>query len=303
MNEPSPGNAAPVAQFDALWNYEDPAGSEAAFLGILPQVEATGDIGLHAEVLTQIARAQGLQRRFDEGHATLDLCARFNLLGAPRAMVRAMLERGRLWNTAGDTASAGELFTGAWSMARSAGQDDLAVDAAHMLGIVLPGDEGLRWNLSALDLARSSTEPAAQRWQGSLLNNIGWSLHDAGRYEEALATFQEGLAWQEGAGTPRSVHIARWTVARALRSLERYEEALALQEALAETGESDGYVDEEIGECLLALGRADGAREAFARAYALLSTDPWLPADEPERLERLRRLGGIEQVGEDESHG
>ena len=53
----------------------------------------------------------------------------------------------------------------------------------------------------------------------------------------------------------------------------------------------DGYVTEEIAECLLTLGRNDEARPVFARAYAELSADDELQSREPERLERLRVLG------------
>jgi hypothetical protein len=56
-------------------------------------------------------------------------------------------------------------------------------------------------------------------------------------------------------------------------------------------GETDGYVFEEIAECLLALGRDDEARPSFARAYELLSRDP--DEVDPVRLERLRALGGL----------
>ena len=53
----------------------------------------------------------------------------------------------------------------------------------------------------------------------------------------------------------------------------------------------DGYGSEEIGECLLALGREDDARPWFARAAELLSGDAFLAEHEPDRIERLRRLG------------
>jgi hypothetical protein len=55
-------------------------------------------------------------------------------------------------------------------------------------------------------------------------------------------------------------------------------------------GASDGFVFEELGECLLALGRADEARPYFAQAYAELSQDEWLADNEPARLERLKAL-------------
>ena len=58
------------------------------------------------------------------------------------------------------------------------------------------------------------------------------------------------------------------------------------------TGASDGFVFEELGECLSALGRNEEARPAFARALAVLSQDAWFVANEPERLEHLRTMGG-----------
>lgn len=82
---------------------------------------------------------------------------------------------------------------------------------------------------------------------------------------------------------------------RALRSLNRVEEALAIQEALlaeyAEIEQPAALTNEEVGECLLALGQAEEARPYFAQAYMLLSDVGWLAASEPERLARLQKLG------------
>ena len=55
--------------------------------------------------------------------------------------------------------------------------------------------------------------------------------------------------------------------------------------------EQDGYVFEEIAECLLILGRAAESRPYFVQAHAFLSRDIWLVAQEKERLERLKHLG------------
>jgi tetratricopeptide (TPR) repeat protein len=84
--------------------------------------------------------------------------------------------------------------------------------------------------------------------------------------------------------------------ARTLRSLGRVEEALSkqliLKEEFESAGESDGYVFEEIGECLLSLGSAEEARPYFSQAYTILSGDLWLAEQEPERMARLKELGG-----------
>ncbi len=91
------------------------------------------------------------------------------------------------------------------------------------------------------------------------------------------------------------MRIATWCVARTLRSLSRVEEALSKQLALKaefeSTGETDGYVFEEIGECLFALKREDEARPYFAEAYEVLSQDDRLVEQEPDRIARLKKLG------------
>jgi tetratricopeptide (TPR) repeat protein len=179
--------------------------------------------------------------------------------------------------------------------------DHLAADAAHMMAIVEPGEAQLPWAERALAIASASADPRARRWIGSVSHNLGWTLHGLGRHEEALAVWRRALAFREEQfgeeqfreeqGDAGALHIAQWTVARGLRSLGRYEEALAIQRDLAGRVDSDGYVREELGELLLALGRPDEARPHFAAAYAMLSQDEWLAADEPDRLARLAALG------------
>lgn len=286
---------AGMSDFDHLWDYDDPAGTEGRFLALLPQAREADDPTYPAELLTQIARAQSLQQRFNDAHRTLDEVERLLPRASPRARIRYLLERGRTYNSSRRKEEARPLFLLAWELGSAQGEDFYAVDAAHMVAMVEPPDRQLDWLERAMKRAHDSTDPRARGWLGSLYNNAGWTYHELGRYEEALATFQQGLAWQRQAGKVAGARIAVWTVARALRSLGRYEEALQMQlenrRVLEGSGESEGYVEEEIGECLLALGREDEARPYFARAHALLADDPWLKRDEPERLERLTALG------------
>ncbi len=274
--------------FDRLWNYDQPDQSERDFRALLP----LADLGAELELLTQIARAQGLQAKFTEGHATLDEVERRLNAETETARVRCLLERGRLFNSSGSAEKARPLFEQAWELARQIGAMGCAVDAAHMLGIVDAPE--LTWNLKALELAETSSDERARRWRASLYNNVGWSYHDRGEFDAALAAFAKALRLREEQGDAKLIRIARWAVARVLRSLLRLDEALAIQRDLAaqerREGKTDGYVEEELGEVLLALGRADEARPHFARAYAELSLDEWLAEREAPRLERLRAL-------------
>jgi len=98
-------------------------------------------------------------------------------------------------------------------------------------------------------------------------------------------------------GDAEGERIGRWSIAHTLRKQGRVENALTALRALAADygpdGDPSGYTQEELGECLLALDRADEARPHFAAAHAILKDDVWLQRDEPARLERLAELGGV----------
>jgi tetratricopeptide (TPR) repeat protein len=279
---------------DSLWNYGDPAASEASFRQVLPDARRRGSPDYQIQLLTQIARAQGLQRHFVEAHATLDEAEALLTAETPVGRIRCLLERGRIHNSAGEPEKAGPPFEQVWDLARAEGQDFYAVDAAHMLGICNQGEVAVEWQLRAMRLAEESSDPRARRWLGPLYNNLGWTYHDSGDYHKALVLFEKGVAWRREMNDEAGTRIARYCVGRALRSLGETEKALAMQRDLARdceaAGEPDGYVFEEIAECLLALGRAEDARPWFARAYEKLSEDEWLRANEPDRLSRLKSL-------------
>jgi tetratricopeptide (TPR) repeat protein len=276
---------------DSYWEYSDPAASEARFRAALPQ--ATADERL--ELLTQIARTHSLRRQFAQAHTVLDEVEP-QLSGAgPAPRARYLLERGRTHNSAGDKARSADLFRQAWETASAARLDGLAVDAAHMLAIVEPPASAAAWTQRGVELARVSTDAKARGLLSALLNNHAWNLHDGGRYDEALLVFREAeVAWHATGMQPQG-RIATWSVARCLRSMRRYEEALQLQQRLEQewqaAGGADGYVHEEIAENLEALGRLGEATAYFRRAESELGKDRQFARENPARLARIMALG------------
>jgi tetratricopeptide (TPR) repeat protein len=275
------------ARIDELWDFEDPAASEARFRAAIEAEPA----GWQRDVLTtQLARSIGLQRRFDEARELLVGIP----TGDPEVAARVRLERGRTFNSGGDPATARPEFDAAYELAHAAGLEFLAIDALHMIAIVVPPEEQPAWHDRAIAAAEDAGDPRARQWLASLCNNAGWTRFDLGRPDEALALFERALDERIALGKPREIGIARWAVARMLRAVGRTDEALAIQSELsrtnAEAGIDDPYVAEELGECLLALGRPDEARPHIAEAAEKLAADEWLGENEPERIARLREL-------------
>ncbi len=284
-----------LPDFDSFWNYSAPDATEIKFRELLPQFPENELARL--ELLTQIARAQGLQRKFEEAHQTLNVVEQELEENPSRARVRYLLERGRVFNSSRHEDAARPFFEQALEMAKALGEDFYAVDAIHMLAIVADPASSLTLNLSAIQLAESSREERARNWLGSLYNNVGWTYHEMGKYESALEMFEKAESFRRAKGGVSEIRIAVWCVARGLRSLNRIEEALSKQLILhaefESAGETDGFVFEEIGECLLALKRGDDAKPYFAKAYEVLSKDEWLAESEPIRIVRLKQLGGV----------
>ncbi len=274
-----------------LWDFGEPRVSEGRFVRFAQRADEAGDRELAGMAMTQIARAMGLDRRFDEGVGLIEaLRDKFPCADGELA-VRIELEHGRLMNSSGMRERSVAFFESAWSIAQRSGIDGLAVDAAHMLGIVLQGEDGDSWNERAMGVAMSSDQADARRWRGALLNNMGWSAHAGGAYERALGLFEQALEARIEQGEKGNIRVARWCIGRCMRSLGRLDVALSIQRSLEGDPDADGYVFEEIGECLLGQGRANDAKVSFAKAHEMLSADPWVVANESDRLARLGELG------------
>jgi len=129
---------------DALWDHKDPVESERRFRAILPEDDAEADPGWHAELLSQLARAVCLQRRYQDAHAILDGAEPRLEAAGNRAAIRVRLERGRIHNDTERTEEALALFREAWECAEAAAEVRLAADALHMLAYVARGEECLR---------------------------------------------------------------------------------------------------------------------------------------------------------------
>lgn len=233
---------------DRMWDFSDPAASEERFR------EAADDDDHPAHVrsvmATQLARALGVQGKTAEALAVLDSVVVDGTPGEPETnaaelRARVAIERGRLAATAGSPADAVPVLTRGVRQAALAGSTFLVLDALHMLALNDAGHEE-EWATEGFDVLEGTRDPRSLRWGVALHNNLGWTLHDEGRAEAALRHFEQAVEAADAYGTAEQQHVARWSVARCLRTLDRAEEALDIQRELARARPGDPYVQAEL---------------------------------------------------------
>ena len=274
----------------ALWDFHDLDATERRFRERLAREPSAAG---QAEILTQLARVEGLRGDFDAGERLIEEAVAL-AAGSASAHARIDLEHGRLRRSAGSPEAALPLFESAFARALDGDRSFLAADAAHMCALAAPGRDGfVEWTSRGIELAEEHEE--ASYWAGPLLNNLGWEYFQAGDLELALDAFERALrARERDPGNAEGLALARYAVGKALRALGRPEEAIPLlEEAVAWAegeGTPDGWYHEELAEEYAAVGRTEEARAQARLAIPLLEEADASFAGDADRPSRLRAL-------------
>lgn len=297
MSENKKPDPKDVYDFDKLWDYNNPSETEKKFKDLIPVIKNSNDKSAYLQLLTQTARTMGLQMKFDEAHKLLNEVEPLLTDDLHVAKIRYLLERGRTFRSSKQVEKSRPPFLEAYELAVKHNEDNYAIDAAHMLGIIEPYKEAQEWNELAMKLAEKTKDEKAKKWLGPLYNNTGWNYHDNKEYNEALELFKKNVIFHTNKKSGQELIFAKYCVARALRSLDKTDESLEMQLSLLgeieEKGlEQDGYIYEELGELYLIKNNDEESKKYFGLAYDLLSKDIWMAANEKDRLERLKELGG-----------
>ncbi len=256
---------------------------------------------LEIELLCLIARAKAGQQKLDESLATLEEAEKLlnekNSGHKVSAQIRWLIERGRLYILQNTPARSRPLFSQAWVLAVNSGEDFFTVDIARMMAVIEPQKAQEEWIQKGIQIAEQSPQERPKRWLGSLYSTLAWKLYDLRQYEKAHETLQRSLSHFRKFGTEREIFVARWSVGRVLRQMNRTEDALTIQRALhAELGDNkapDGRLYEELAECLHILKKNDEAQMYFELAFKELSKEQWVADSQPLKLKRLKTMGKV----------
>lgn len=267
--------SAMAIDLTTLWDFKEPEASEQRFREALKN--SSGDDALILQ--TQIARTYGLRKNLSKAQDILKSVEKRIPSAGPEVRARYALELGRTYASAAhppeqQTADARNLariaYESALATSREAHLDGLSIDAIHMLAFVdtAPADQ-LKWAREAMAVVETSSQPDAKKWEASIRNNIGYALHELGRFDEALASFKQAVVLREQGTNAEATRTAHWMVAWTLRALGRVDEALEIQLRLERECEKARAPDPYVFEELELLYRAQGD-ESRANHYGLL---------------------------------
>jgi tetratricopeptide (TPR) repeat protein len=220
-----------------LWDFGDLDSSERRFR---EQLEREPTAAGRAEVLTQLARVEGLRGDFAASARLLDKAE--PLAGPePAANIRLELERGRMYRSSGDVEAAYPLFKSAFQRAIEADDRYLAGDAAHMCAIAT--DERKLQE----EWVRRGVDEGDPYWAGPLLNNLGWSYFEDREYARALELFEGSLeARERDPANQAAIAWAQCAIGQTLRMLGRAGEAVPILERAAKILPGDEEIEVEL---------------------------------------------------------
>ena len=245
-----------LPDFDTLWDYAHPDETERKFREILPQARQANDPSYLAQLLTQIARTQGLQQRFDDAHRTLDEVESMLTDDLKLARVRFWLEQGRVLNSSGDRVRAMARFAQACMLAQIENFSRYAIDAMHMMAIA-ESDPAKQVELNLLGIAMVDKDPSQRGWLWSLYNNVAESYGLLHEYQTALDYILKLIEFQKEKGEPDPYTLK--DKARFLRLTGHPEQALPIIKPLAQQNPDDKWFAEELALTRAALGGAGSA--------------------------------------------
>ena len=195
-------------------------------------VNAGGPNHAYVEACAQVARMDSLQGQMREGEPWLRMGLSRASAAEPLGWSRIQLVLGIFERESGDRATATQRFKDLYAYDLKHGLYERAIDAAHhvVLASEDPGEQ-LLWSRKGIEAAE---EGGLQGWLAVLWNNMGASLEDQGRWPDALIAYEEARTYHYAVGSDHAKLVADWAVARAMRHVDRLDEAREISERTAE---------------------------------------------------------------------
>jgi tetratricopeptide (TPR) repeat protein len=228
-----------IEDFDTiLLEEKDPVKAQVKLERLLQKALDSKKWVWYGLIASQVALVKSMQQKFNEAYTTLDRAEVLLANNYVLAEIPLHFERGRVMYQEdlfvhGKVIRFDEIyekFRKSYLMSLSYKHDYDAINAAHMIAIIVPNHaQKISWNNLAIDLTLQTKDSKAAMWLGPLYNNLGQNYFDAGKYEESLDIYQKALEFFTQNKDVSRLRVAQWTIGRCLRMLGKIDEALVMQ--------------------------------------------------------------------------
>ena len=283
-------------QISDMWDFSDPQACEKNFRKKMEEFSTSAFYVW--ELQTQVARALGLQGKFDEAFQILDsiqagfeyapTCESKDLVG-----IRYNLERGRILKLTNKVEDSIRYFRFALKLAMKIRADDLSIDAIKMLLDMSSVNDRIELGLKGINIATELGNENLYPIVGAFALNVGEAYLENKNYQKAIEQFMHARDIFSKLFDAEKVRKIRISICIAQRGLGNYKEALlelrVQEEWLKKTGNSDGIVFEEIAENLMALGQSSSSIY-FSKALKSFEAQSLVSDMDSKRISRIRQL-------------
>lgn len=288
-----------IENFEALF-VGHPAEIEKNLKKLLPEAKSK-DKSIYLQILSQIALAQAMQKKFILAHKTLDTAEKLLTSKYFIARARILLERGRVFMQAQKFKLALPYFMKSYQLSKKHKLDYHTSNAAHMIAFVVPDvKEKIKWNKKSITINNKSKDQKVRDWNMVDYNNLGNNYIEAKKFKQGIVAYNKTVKLAKQKNLEVFVLGGKWGIARCLRSLKEIDKAHTIQNELLEKYKSlhkkgmlpieslrvtRGQVYEELAEIYL-----EKMKKYADLAYQDLSQDSWMKKLQKERLHKIKRL-------------
>ncbi len=259
-----------LQQADATFQSRDYQAALKQYLAVVDKARVDFNRSVEVEGLAQVARMKLILDDKEDGRGWLKKAAEKGTDGDPMGWSRYLGVRGRFEWKDNDLPTARETFQEMYEYCNTNSLWGRAVDAAHMIAIVVESpEEQIEWGRRGIEAAEAGD---VGNWLGPLWNNLAGTYYDLKQFDSALQCYLKAREYHWRHSGEVGKLFADYHVGMINRLLGQYDEAGRwLRPVLAWAERIDnhaaiGQACEDLGEIEIARGRKAAGLELLKRA-------------------------------------
>ncbi|MFH1373668.1 MAG: tetratricopeptide repeat protein [bacterium] len=259
-----------LQQADATFQSRDYPAALKQYLAVVDKARVEFNRSVEVEGLSQVARMKLILDDKKDGRGWLEKATEKATDSDPMGWSRYLGVRGRFEWKDNDLPTARETFLGMYEYCNANSLWGRAVDAAHMIAIVVESpEEQIEWGRRGIEAAEAGD---VGNWLGPLWNNLAGTYYELKQFDSTLQCYLKAREYHWRHSGEAAKLFADYHVGMTYRLLEKYDEAghwlrpvLAWAERI-DNHAAIGQACEDLGEIEIARGRKAAGLELLKRA-------------------------------------